>query len=175
MGLLNDKVYELKCEYNVVQEHERASVASDGERSLDLWHQRLGHVGEQQLKEMVSKEMARRVRIPMSSQLLFCEGCVEGKMKRKPFQPVGEIRSTRLLERVHSDVCGPFSVESIGRKKYFVTFIDDYSRCCRVYFMRQKNEIFEKFKEFEALVMNNNYRQYDWRATFRQWWRIYHR
>ena len=74
MGLLNDKVYELKCEYNVVQEHERASVASDGERSLDLWHQRLGHVGEQQLKEMVSKEMARGVRIPKSSQLLFCEG-----------------------------------------------------------------------------------------------------
>ena len=154
MGLLNDKVYELKCEC-VIQEHERASVASDGERSLDLWHQRLGHVGEQQLKEMVSKEMVRGVRIPKTSQLLFCEGCVEGKMKHKPFQPVGEIRSTRLLERVHSDVCGPLSVESIGRKKYFVTFIDDYSRCCRVYFMRQKNEVFEKFKEFEALVTND--------------------
>ena len=115
MGLLNDKVYELKCEY-VIQEHERASVASDGERSSDLWHQRLGHVGEQQLKEMVSKEMVRGVRIPKTSQLLFCEGCVEGKMKRKP-QPVGEICSTRLLERVHSDVCGPFSVESIYWKK----------------------------------------------------------
>ena len=61
MGLLNDKVYELKCEY-VIQEHERASVASDGERISDLWHQRLGHVGEQQLKEMVSKEMVRGVR-----------------------------------------------------------------------------------------------------------------
>ena len=53
MGLLNDKVYELKCEY-AVQEHERASVASDG--GSDLWHQCLGHVGEQQ---MVSKEMVR--------------------------------------------------------------------------------------------------------------------
>ena len=95
------------------------------------------------------------MRIPKLSQLLFCEGCVEGKMKRKPFQPVGEIRSTRLLERVHSDVCGPLSVESIGRKKYFVTLMHDYSRCCRVYFMRQKNEVFEKFKEFEALVTND--------------------
>ena len=42
--------------------------------------------------------------------------------------------------------------ESIGGKRYFVTFIDDYSRCCRVYFMRHKSEVPEKFKEFEALT-----------------------
>jgi len=44
---------------------------------------------------------------------------------------------------VHSDVCGPMSTESIGGKKYFVTFIDDYSRCCSVYFMKHKSEEFE--------------------------------
>ena len=49
----SDKVCELKCD----QEHERASVASDGERSSDLWHQRLGHVGEQQLKEFGSDKV----------------------------------------------------------------------------------------------------------------------
>ena len=42
--------------------------------------------------------------------------------------------------------------ESIGGKRYFVTFIDDYSRCCMVYFMRHKSEVPEKFKEFEALT-----------------------
>ena len=153
MGVLKGKVYELECEC-VVQVHEQASIMSEGDRSADLWHQRLGHVGEQQLREMVVKEIVKGVKIPKSSQLLFCEGCVEGKMKRKPFQSVGEIRSTRRLERIHSDVCGSMPVESIGRKRYFVTFIDDYSRCCTVYFMRQKSEVFEKFKEFEALVTN---------------------
>ena len=44
------------------------------------------------------------------------------------------------------------STESIGGKRYFVTFIDDYSWCCRVYFMRHKSEVPEKFKEFEALT-----------------------
>ena len=42
---------------------------------------------------------------------------------------------------------------SMGGKKYFVTFIDDYSRCCSV-FLRHKSEVMEKFKEFEAGAMN---------------------
>lgn len=59
-----------------------------------------------------------------------------------------EIHSTRRLELVHSDVCGP---ELIVGHKYFITFIDHYSQCCVVY---QKQEVFDKFKEFEANAMN---------------------
>ncbi len=86
-------------------------------------------------------------------------------MQRKPFKPVGEIRSTRKLERIHSDVCGPMRThawthakglptESFGGQKYFVTFIDDFSRYCKVYFIRHKSQVLEKFKEFEALATN---------------------
>ena len=58
----------------------------------------------------------------------------------------------RKLELVHSDVCGPLQVESIGGSRYFVTFVDDYSRCVSVYFIKHKAEVFEKFKLFEAKV-----------------------
>ena len=44
--------------------------------------------------------------------------------------------------------------ESIGGHKYFVTFIDDYSRCCAVYYLKGKSEVFEKLKEFEASAVN---------------------
>ncbi len=47
------------------------------------------------------------------------------------------------------------SVESISRQKYFIMFINDYSRTCAVYFLRQKSEVFDKFKEFEAMVTND--------------------
>jgi hypothetical protein len=56
---------------------------------------------------------------------------------------------------VHSDVCGPMQTESFGGARYFVTFTDDYSRCCAVYFMKQKLEVLEKFKEFEAAAATN--------------------
>ena len=90
------------------------------------------------------------------AELSFCESCVEGKMQRKPIKPVGEIRSKRKLQCVHSDVCGPMPTESIGGRKYFVTFIDDYSRCCTVYFMRHKSEVLDKFKEFEAATTTDS-------------------
>ena len=79
---------------------------------------------------------------------LSCEGCLAVKMCRKPFPAVGEIQSTRRLQLVHSDLCGPMHTPSIGGAKYFVTFIDDYTRCCAVYFMKHKLEVFDKFIEF---------------------------
>lgn len=55
---------------------------------------------------------------------------------------------------MHSDLCGPISVESIGGAKYFITFIDDYSRKMFVYFIKNKSDACNKFKEFKALVEN---------------------
>lgn len=56
---------------------------------------------------------------------------------------------------MHSDVCGPMHMPSIGGANYFVTFIDDYTQCCAVYFMKHKSEVFDKFIEFEASVTND--------------------
>ena len=76
-------------------------------------------------------------------------------MHRKPHKSVGEIQSTERLQLIHSDVCGPMQTQSVGGNRYFVTFIDDYSRYTVVYFIKKKSEVFEKFKEFEALVTNH--------------------
>ena len=152
IGALVGKLYQLHCE-PVTQEC--ASVASSTDENADLWHQRLGHVSEQRLSKMMSKELVTGMNVPRNSELSFCEGCIEGKLKRKPFKPVREIRSKRKLQCIHSDVCGPMPTESIGKRRYFVTFIDDYTRCCRVYFMRNKSEVFTKFKEFEAITTND--------------------
>ena len=153
MGSLVDKVYQLKCEPVT---KEIASTVLEERNDADLWHQRLGHLNKQQLIRIADKELVSGMRIPKNAQLSFCEGCVEGKMHRLPFKPVGEIRSTRKLQLVHSDVCGPMHTESFGGQKYFVSFIDDYSRCCAVYFMKHKSEVMEKFKEFEASATNES-------------------
>lgn len=41
---------------------------------------------------------------------------------------------------------------SNGRNRYFLTFNDDYSRRTWVYFLKRESEVFDKFKEFKALV-----------------------
>lgn len=60
-----------------------------------------------------------------------------------------------MLDLIHTDVCGP----SIGGSRYFVTFIDDHSRRIFVYFMKNKSEVFEKFKLFKAMVENQHERK----------------
>ena len=154
-SLVDNKLYKLNCT-PVVQVQQCASPALEKGNSADLWHRRLGHLGKQQMREVASKELARGMTISKNDELSFCESCIEGKLHRKPFKCVGGIRSTRKLQCVHSDVCGPMPTESLGQKRYFVLFTDDYSRCCQVYFMRHKSEVLHKFKEFEALATNES-------------------
>jgi hypothetical protein len=52
------------------------------------------------------------------------------------------------------DLCGPSRQEGIGKEKYFMFIIDDYSRLTWVDFLKEKSEAFKKFKIFKALTEN---------------------
>ena len=108
---------------------------------------RLGHVNELQLQETIKKGQICNVEISDNDLLKFCDGCVEAKMSCKSNKPVGEIQSEYTGQLIHSDLCGPMS-KSIGGSKYFVTFIHDFSRWVKIYFLREKKEAMVKFKEF---------------------------
>ena len=91
-------------------------------------------------------------------QLEFCKFCVLGKKNRVSFK-TSTHSSKDVLEYVHTDVWGPAEVESKGGAKYFVTFIDDYTRKVWIYFMRHKSETFSKFTEWKAEVENQTNRK----------------
>jgi transposase InsO family protein len=79
-----------------------------------------------------------------------CEACIYGKQNRETF-PTGSWRANRCLQLVHSDICGPLET-SLGGCKYFLLFIDDFSRMTWVHFLKDKSETFEKFNIFRCLV-----------------------
>ena len=60
-------------------------------------------------------------------------------MTKTPFSGTME-RATDLLEIIHTDVCGPMSVEARGGYHYFLTFTDDLSRYGYIYLMKHKSE-----------------------------------
>ena len=78
-----------------------------------------------------------------------CESCLEGKITKRSFTTKGN-RATKQLGLVHTDVCGPMSVQARGGYEYFITFTDDYSGYRYVYLMRHKSKAFEKFQEYKA-------------------------
>ena len=72
-----------------------------------------------------------------------CEPCLLGKMTKTPFSGTME-RASGLLEIIHTDVCGPISVDAHGGYRYFLTFTDDLSRYGYIYLMKHKSKTFEK-------------------------------
>lgn len=121
--------------------------------SAHLWHQRLGHLNYQNLQKLTESTDGVDMEAIKQDKNIICNTCLQGKQTRKPFKNEGT-RATSLLEVIHSDVCGPMEEKSLGGARYYVTFIDDYSRKVFVYFMHSKSQVLEKFREFKKLVEN---------------------
>ena len=60
--------------------------------------------------------------------------------------------SVRPLEVVHSDVCGKLKNKSLSGAEYFLTFIDDKTHFTWVYTLKKKDEVFQKFTEWNVMV-----------------------
>lgn len=135
---------------------ETANVVHLNKKSMiEQWHLKFGHLNEASLREICRKKLVFGVEIEKNEKLPPCEVCVKGKQTQNPF-PIGDMkRTTRLLEIVHSDVCGPMRTQSIGGAKYFVTFIDDKSRWSEIYFLKKKSDVFEAFQNFKSHAENH--------------------
>ena len=86
-----------------------------------------------------------------------CEICIQAKMTKKPFSKSD--RNSIMLEPVHSDVCELNGVLTRGGERYFIKFIDNFSRFTYVYLMRNKDESFDMFKRYKTEVENQNGRK----------------
>ena len=87
---------------------------------------------------------------PTSS--LLCEACIESKQHRTVFPNEGGRQTTKPLKIVYSDGCGPMRFTLMGGARYFVTFVNNFSRKVWLYVLESKGDCFDKFKEFKALV-----------------------
>ncbi|KAL4352088.1 hypothetical protein GQ457_06G029360 [Hibiscus cannabinus] len=116
-----------------------------------LWHRRYGHFNMRALCELHKKNMVRDFpSISLSNDL--CEPCKLGKQHRLPFPKEEVWRASEKLQLVHTNICGPHRTLSLGGNKYFILFIDDFTRMTWVYFMKEKSEVFKVFKKFNALA-----------------------
>ena len=119
------------------------------------WHCRLVHIGVKRMKKLHTDGLLESLDYESFDT---CEPCLMGKMTKTPFSGTME-RATNLLEIIHTDVCGPMSVEVRGGYRYVLTLIDDLSRYGYIYLMKHKSETFEKFKEFQNEVENQHDRK----------------
>ena len=80
-----------------------------------LWHYRLGHIGVKRMKKLHADGLLESLDYESFDAR---EPCLKGKMTKTPFSGTMEL-ATDLLEIIHTDVCGPMSVDARGGVSLF--------------------------------------------------------
>lgn len=138
---------------NVAQCSPVAHITTDASKGLgkisttQIWHSRLGHIGDKKLQMTVRPNLYRHD-MPKLATLEFCHSCAKGKIQRAPYSKESAFCATSLLELVRTDLCGPVSTVSFGGSRYFMPIVDDLSRMTFTYFLRKKSEALEVFQQF---------------------------
>lgn len=121
--------------------------------SVVTWHRRFGHLGDQSLRKVEKMVHGLRMKSDAGETPTVCIPCLSGKQHATPF-PEGTRKTGRVLEVVHSDVCGKMGDKSLGGAEYFVSFIDDYSNHVWAYPIKKKSDVFSVFTRWKARVEN---------------------
>lgn len=112
------------------------------------WHLGFDHLNFKDLRQLSEKGLVSGIpEISISENV--CESCIVGKQSRKPFQARLEMRSKEFLDVVYSDICGHMEVSILAGNRYFITFVDEFSRMVWVFLIQLKSEPLEVFKRFK--------------------------
>ena len=105
------------------------------------WHSRLGHPTNKVATLMLQKA---NVACSSDSNTSMCHSCLQGKFSKLPFQS-SHTKSVIPFQIIHSDLWGPSPCVSIDGYKYYVTFIDEYSRHCWLFPLINKSDVYSVF------------------------------
>ena len=124
------------------------------ENIVELWHKRLGHYHYQGLLKMQKSEMVEG--FPEFEVIsTSCQTCQYGKQNRLPF-PTATWKASNKLQLIHTDVGGPQRTPSLKGSHYYISFIDDLTKMCWIYFLKFKSEVRNTFRKFKAKVENES-------------------
>lgn len=114
--------------------------------SFDIWHWRLGHPAANRSVSILSIDPGVSF-----SKKIICDVCPLGKHARN-FFPSSNIKTTAPFQLIHCDIWGSFFAPSNTDAHYFLTIVDDFSRCTWVFLMKHKSETQSILKTFISFI-----------------------
>ncbi|PKU84201.1 Retrovirus-related Pol polyprotein from transposon TNT 1-94 [Dendrobium catenatum] len=110
------------------------------------WNQRLGHPAASLLH-------AIDIPVTVSTHKFNCDSCSRAKMHRLPFAS-NISRTTACFQILHTDLWGPSPVDSCQDFRYYMLFVDDFTRYSWIFLLKRKSEALQTFLYFKKLVEN---------------------
>ncbi|WKA01579.1 hypothetical protein VitviT2T_019853 [Vitis vinifera] len=118
--------------------------------SLANWHHRLGHPSSRIFQFLIRKHNLQ-IYPTESFHNFFCESCLCNKSHKLPFG-VSSLRSRGPLDLVYSDVWGPSPIESIDGFRYYLIFIDYFTKYVWLFPMAYKSDVYTIFPKYKSMV-----------------------
>jgi transposase InsO family protein len=119
-----------------------------------LCHHRLAHVGMKNLHKLLKGEHILGLTNVYFEKDRICSACQAGKQVGAHHPHKNIMTTDRPLELLHMDLFGLIAYISIGRSKYCLVILDDYSRFTWVFFLHEKSQTQETLKGFLRRAQN---------------------
>jgi hypothetical protein len=132
-------LYPLPC--NTSSSIHVKQVFSSNKTPQSRWHPRLGHPSTSIVRFVLSKNS-----LPFVNDVSLdhvCDACQQAKSHQLSY-PKSFNTSKAPRELIFSNVWGP-ACAFIGRNKYYVIFIDDFSKFTWIYLLKHKFDVFQIF------------------------------
>ncbi len=134
-------------------EHALTGMAAMSPKHVDILtlHHRLGHISADSIRTLICSNAVSGLQLIDDFPPFTCDLCEYAKATRKPIWKEREAPPADTFgAEVHSGVWGPLPTLSLGGRKYYVTFTDDFSCYTRLEVLRTKDEAFGAYKAFSA-------------------------
>ncbi|KAJ9562289.1 hypothetical protein OSB04_007449 [Centaurea solstitialis] len=104
-----------------------------------LWHRRLSHLNYATINQLAKTGLVTGLPSLRFTKEQLCSACEMGKIKKSSHKLKVEHNTSKPLQLIHMDLCGPMRVQSINGRKYVLVIVDDFSRYTWVNFLRSKD------------------------------------
>ena len=132
-------------------EHMYAAVTPEERVDLTTLHRHLAHITPDTIRKMVKRGIIEGIKLVDDGTTITCEACEQAKATHKEIWKEREaLLADALGTEVHSDEWGPSPIPSLGRRRYYVTFTDDYSCHTWLTAMHTKDETLTVYKAYAA-------------------------
>ena len=121
----------------------RSKSAKD---EINTWHARMSHVDKKALMKLKFQNHENIIR---DNEIdLVCEECILAKATKHINHEISENSTKEFLQLVRSDLFGPVQTPSFSNKRYFITFLDDFTKYLVVEILNTKDEATKTFCDF---------------------------
>ena len=141
-GVFNNVIYVLSLASELFYVYQmthtgshQSSYLTHANETSRIWHEIFDHLNFKYLQQVHNEEMIEGFPLIKSSQGI-CNGWLVQKHPEWKYDVGKERRDPSTLDLIHSDVSGPMPTTSMNGSRYVLTFIDDYSRYCWIYFLK---------------------------------------